>query len=372
MYSRHPVVAGKGSNLNLPQGVDVLVIGAGQAGIACGRLLSRTNLDYLIVDAEEGPGGAWRHTWDSLRLFSPAFWSSLPGMIMPGGRDYYPEREEVLEYFSEYERRYDLKIARPIRVKGVRQNAGGDSLVAETDAGSIEARAVISATGTWLEQYIPDYPCRDSFQGVQVHSAHYRSPEEFRNKRVLVVGGGNSGAQIMAELSLVADATWVTRREPQFLPDDVDGRHLFDRATQKYQAREQGLDPDAVVDDLLGSIVMVPSVREARDRGDLEAVRPFKRFTERGVTWPDGAEEEIDAVIWCTGFRPALSHLEPLGVIEANGRVRVDGTRSIVEPRLWLVGYGEWTGFASATIIGVGRSVRETVNEILEVLEASE
>lgn len=347
------------------------MIGAGQAGIACGRLLSRTDLDYLIVDAEEGPGGAWRHTWDSLRLFSPAFWSSLPGMIMPGGREYYPRREEVLEYFTEYERRYDLRIARPVRVTAVQRSSSSDRLIAETDAGNIEARAVISSTGTWREQHIPDHPCRETFRGIQIHSAHYRSPKEFRNKRVLVVGGGNSGAQIMAELSLVADATWVTRREPQFLPDDVDGRHLFDRATQKYQAREQGLDPDAVVDDLLGSIVMVPSVREARDRGDLEAVRPFECFTEHGVIWPDGTEEKIDAVIWCTGFRPALSHLEPLGVIEANGRVRVEGTRSLVEPRLWLVGYGEWTGFASATIIGVGRSVRETVNDVVAWLGSS-
>jgi hypothetical protein len=114
----------------------------------------------------------------------------------------------------------------------------------------------------------------------------------------------------------------------------------------------------------LGDIVMVPPVREARDRGALESVRPFESFTEEGVVWSDGTEEPIDAVIWCTGFRPSLGHLEPLGVIGEDGRVDTDGTRSLLERRLWLVGYGDWTGYASATLVGVGRTARSTVEEI--------
>jgi len=109
-------------------------------------------------------------------------------------------------------------------------------------------------------------------------------------------------------------------------------------------------------------------VRAARDRGALASVRPFERFTEDGVVWPDGREEPIDAVVWCTGFRPALEHLRPLGVLGENGRVAVRGTRAAAEPRLWLVGYGDWTGFASATLIGVGRSARATVDEIKAAL----
>lgn len=113
---------------------------------------------------------------------------------------------------------------------------------------------------------------------------------------------------------------------------------------------------------------MVPPVRKARDRGVLRAVRPFVRMTEHGVVWPDGREEAVDAVLWCTGFRPALDHLRPLGVMESDGRVLVQGTRSVREPMLWLVGYGNWTGFASATLIGVGRSARATVDEIVAAL----
>lgn len=346
--------------------VDVVVIGAGQAGISCGRLLGRSDLEFVILDAEEGPGAAWRHGWDSLRLFSPAFWSSLPGMIMPGGRDYYPTRDEVLEYFAEYERRYNLPVKRPVWVDSVRRE--GDHLRVEANRGEWLARAVISATGSWRKPYIPGYPGLDDFQGKQLHSACYRRPEDLRGQRVLVIGGGNSGAQILAEVAQIADASWVTRREPRFLPDDVDGRALFDRATRRYQARQEGDATSKPVENLLGDIVMIPPVKDARDRGDLKSVRPFTRFTENGVIWPDGREEKIDAVIWCTGFEHALDHLKPLDVIEPDGTITVDDTRSVREPRLWLVGYGEWTGFASATLIGVGRTVRETVNEIKSLL----
>ena len=114
----------------------------------------------------------------------------------------------------------------------------------------------------------------------------------------------------------------------------------------------------------LGDIVMVPPVKDARERGVLHTVRPFAHMTETGVVWPNGVEEQIDAVVWCTGFRPALEHLTSLGVVETDGRVAVDGTRSLSQPRLWCVGYGEWTGSASATLIGVMRSARSTALEI--------
>ncbi len=114
---------------------------------------------------------------------------------------------------------------------------------------------------------------------------------------------------------------------------------------------------------------MVEPVREARKRHALQSRRPFVRFTADGAVWTDGSESKVDAVIWCTGFRPALEHLHPLAVINEKGRVDTEDARSKKEPRLWLVGYGNWTGFASATLIGVGRSARKTVDEITATLE---
>lgn len=357
---------------------DVVVIGGGQAGLSLGFYLRRANLSYVVLDAQSEPGGAWQHAWKSLRLFSPAQWSSLPGWLMPGGgADKYPTRDEVLAYLRQYEERYKLPVKRPVSVSAVKP--APEHLIVETTKGKLLARAVISATGSWQKPFVPDYPGRASFTGVQIHSARYESPEPFAGKRVLVIGGGNSGAQILAEVSLISDATWVTLEAPQFLPDDVDGRVLFDAASERYRALTAAAgaqsDSSQIASsksrDLLGSIVVVEPVKKARDDNRLESRRPFERFTETGVIWSGGDEEKIDAVIWATGFQPALDHLRPLGIVTENNRVETIGTHSIKEPRLWLVGYGNWTGFASATIIGVGRTARKTVEEISTMLSSN-
>lgn len=357
---------GRGAGPGDAGAVDVVVVGGGQAGLAVGYYLRRTGLSFVILDAQSEPGGAWLHGWESLRLFSPARFSSLPGWVMEGGPDHYPTRQEAIDYLRRYEERYELPVQRPVRVEAIRR--AGEHLRVETDRGTWEARAVVSATGSWASPHIPQYPGRELFRGVQLHSARYRSPIPFAGKRVLVVGGGNSGAQVLAEVSRVADVTWVTLEDPRFLPDHVDGRFLFDQATARYHAQQEGRPVPPAAS--LGDVVMVAPVREARDRGVLRSVRPFVRFTPEGVVWPDGHSERIDAVIWCTGFRPALEHLRPLGVIEENGRVALEGNRSVREPRLWLVGYGEWTGFASATLIGVGRGARAVTAEIQEIIRS--
>ena len=339
---------------------DVLVIGAGQSGLAVGYYLRRAGLAFELLDDQRQPGGAWPHGWNSLRLFSPADASSLPGWLMPRpAEEGFPARDAVINYLTQYEQRYALPVRRPVRVDNVRRS--GEGFAVQTDAGTWQARAVVCATGSWSNPFVPAYPGQHDFGGVQLHSAHYQEAAPFAGQRVLVVGGGNSGAQLLAEVSRVARTTWVTEKEPRFLPDDVDGRVLFTQATQRYhaQAGETLAPPPS-----LGDVVMVDSVKEARSRGALGSVRPFARFTASGVVWSDGREEAVDAVIWCTGFRPALPFLADLGVMESDGRVATAGTRVTALPGLWLVGYGSWTGFASATLIGVGRSARATVDEI--------
>lgn len=342
---------------------DVVVIGGGQAGLAVAYYLRRAGLDFVVLDAEDRPGGAWLHAWDSLRLFSPAGYSSLPGWPMPPSRTKgFPTRDEVVDYLSRYELRYGFAIERPCEIEAVERD--GERLrLRLKDQRSLTARAVVSATGTWGAPYVPDYADRELFRGIQLHSAHYRNPQPFAGKRVLIVGGGNSGAQILAEVSEVAETIWVTLKEPVFLPDDVDGRVLFERAS----ARVLG-DVDQAATTTLGDIVMVPPVKEARDRGVLTSVRPFERFTATGVVWRDGTETQIDAVLWCTGFRAATEHLRPLGVVEPDGRIEVLDQRAVEEPRLWLAGYGNWTGAASATLIGAGRTARELVPRIKDAL----
>lgn len=322
--------------------------------------LRRASWSYVLLDVEDAPGGAWRHGWPSLRLFSPAQVSSLSGWPMPPVSDGFPTRDHVIDYLARYEERYQIPVRRPVRVDAVTRT--GDRLEVRSAGRSWSARAVVSATGTWRGPFVPAYPGRGIYAGTQLHSADYAGPEPFAGRRVLVVGGGNSGAQILAEVSAVAETVWVTERAPRFLPDGVDGGVLFRWASERWKAQQAGRTA-SVPDGGLGDIVMVPPVLEARSRGVLVAREPFDHFTASGVRWADGTTADVDAVIWCTGFRPALSHLEPLDIVH-DGRVRVRGTRSIEEERLWLVGYGEWTGYASATLIGVGRTARSTVGDI--------
>jgi len=227
----------------------------------------------------------------------------------------------VIDYLTRYERRYEFPIERPCEVEAVERD--GERLrLRLKDQSSLTARAVVSATGTWGAPYVPDYARQELFGGLQLHSAHYRNPQPYAGKRVLIVGGGNSGAQILAELSEVAETIWVTLKEPVFLPDDVDGRVLFERAS----ARVRG-DVDQVATTTLGDIVMVPPVKEARDRGLLTAVRPFQRFTATGVVWRDGTETQMRScgarasVLQPSTFGRSASS-NPMGVSRSSTSVR--------------------------------------------------
>jgi cation diffusion facilitator CzcD-associated flavoprotein CzcO len=346
--------------------VRAVIIGGGQAGLATGFYLRRAGLapgeDFVILDGSDQPGGAWAKMWPTLRTFSPTQYSSLPGWMMPPwtGDGGYPLAAHVVDYLTRYEQRYRLAVLRPVAVQAVTRSDGG-LLHVHSDRGDWLAEQVVSATGTWSRPFVPNYP--GSFDGRQLHTAQYRRATDFAGQRVLVVGGGNSAAQILAEVSVVAETTWATLRPPRFLPDDVDGRALFEIATKRHKDRQAGR-PDGGGVAGLGDIVMVASVREARGRGVLQAREPFARLVDHGVRWHDGSESSFDAIIWCTGFRPALSHLATLGLRGPDGLIATDGTEAIKEPRLHLIGYGDWTGPASATLIGAGRTARDLVTHI--------
>ncbi|WP_245945697.1 ArsO family NAD(P)H-dependent flavin-containing monooxygenase [Corynebacterium senegalense] len=317
-----------------------IIVGGGQAGLATGYYLRKRGVDFLILDDQPAPGGAWRHVWPSMTLFSASEFSNLPGWPMPY-YDGFPPAEHVVRYLTEYERRYALPVERPVRVEKVTHD--GEAFRLDTSAGAFTADNVIAATGTWSAPFVPSYP--GTFSGRQWHSANYPGVEPFRGARVAVVGAANSGAQIAAELTDVAEVTWYTRHEPRWMPDDVDGRVLFRRASQRAAAIRRG-EPDPGPDNALGDIVVLPRVRAARDSGRLTATPMF------------GSLDEVDAdhLIWCTGFRPAITPLRSL----------FDAT----PPGLFFVGYGDWTGPGSATLTGVGQYAREVAERVAGRREA--
>jgi thioredoxin reductase len=333
--------------------VDVVVIGAGQAGLATAWALARQGFErgtgFVVLDGEIAPGGAWRHRWPSLTLGTTHRVNDLPGLPFRPDDERAPALESVPAYFAEYERRFDLPVVRPVRVAAVRRTEGGGFRV-ETDRGAWTARAVVNATGTWTRPFVPRYPGQGSFRGRQLHTVDYRSAEEFRGRHVVVVGGGASATQLLAEISRVTSTTWVTRRPPVFHegPFDEDfGR----RAVAKVEeAVREGRRPGSVVS-VTGLDVATPYVREGLERGVLDRLPMFDRITPDGVAWDDGRFVPADVLLWATGFRAAVGHLAPLRLRGPGSGFRMEGTQVAGEPRLHLVGYGP-----SASTIGANRA----------------
>ncbi len=340
---------------------DCIVIGGGQSALACAYYLRRSNLNYILLDANTQSGGSWSKHWDSLTLFSPAKNSSLPGWPMPDSQQKFPAKNEVIDYLEKYEKRYTINIQRNIKV--LKTHDEGNHFRLETNRGAFRTATVISATGTFSKPYIPKVKGIENFKGTQLHSSAYKTPEKLIGQKVLIVGEGNTGAQILSEVAEVTQTFWAVKNKPEFLPEDVDGSVLFDAATAMYYAKKSGKKIDTSVLNL-GNIVLVPTVKKAKELGVFNQYKRIMQFDETHLIWQDGSKEKIDAIIWCTGFEYATDHLAPTLEIGERGKVETEGTKAAEVDGIWLVGYGGWTGFASATLIGVGRTARSTVKEI--------
>ena len=345
---------------------DVVVIGAGQAGLSAAYGLRRAGLapgpGFVVLDQEEGPGGAWRHRWPSLRVDRVHGIFDLPGRRFEPADPTLPAAQVVPAYFDAYERAFDLHVRRPVRVLAVHDQE--PDLRVETDAGVWVTRALINATGTWTRPFRPRYPGADTFRGRQLHTADYRGADEFAGKRVLVVGGGTSAVQLMLEIAQVAAATtWVTRRPPEFREGPFDenaGRAAVARVEERVRA---GKPPQSVVS--VTGLPLTPEMRAAREAGVLRRLPMFVRITPTGVVWADGTARDVDVILWATGWRAALGHLAPLGLRGPGGGITLDGTRVHSDPRIHLVGYGP-----SASTIGANRAGQAAAREIVALLRA--
>lgn len=359
------VVGRSVNNTEAVEAVDVVVIGAGQAGLSSAYHLRRTGFepgrDFVVLDHSPGPGGAWQFRWPSLTYGKVHGMHSLPGMELTGAEPGRPSSEVIAEYFDTYERTFGLRVRRPVDVRAVREGPDGRLLV-ETSAGTWATRALINATGTWDRPFLPRYPGQESFRGQQLHTARYPGPQAFAGQRVVVVGGGASGTQHLLEIAPYAAATtWVTRRPPVFregpFTEDV-GRAAVALVEERVR---QGLPPKSVVS--VTGLPLNDAVRQGLADGVLDRRPMFDRITPDGVEWSDGRHVEADVILWATGFRAAIDHLAPLHLREPGGGIRVEGTRAVADPRVHLVGYGP-----SASTIGANRAGRAAVRDIRRLL----
>lgn len=353
---------------------DIVVIGAGQAGLSAAYHLQRQGLkpgkDFRILDQSPEPGGAWQFRWPSLTLSTVNRIHDLPGMAFSDSLEtdapLVPAREAVPTYFAAYERAFGLAVLRPARVSAVADR--GQRLRVETSRGAFSARGLINATGTWEKPFIPVYPGAETFRGKTLHTKDYHSASDFAGQHVVIVGGGISAIQLLDEISRVTTTTWVTRRPPAFRsgPFDEDwGRKAVAMVDERVR---KGLEPNSVVS--VTGLPITPAIEAMRARGVLERQEMFAEITETGVRWADGREQRADAILWCTGFRGALDHLAPLNLREPTGGITMTGrlaTQVAKDPRIHLVGYGP-----SASTIGANRAGAAAARELMDMLGLGE
>ncbi|MBD3580145.1 NAD(P)/FAD-dependent oxidoreductase [Streptomyces sp. KD18] len=341
--------------------VDVVVVGAGQAGLSTAYHLARAGIGHVVLDHAPRPGGAWQFRWPSLTYAKVHGMHALPGMELVGAEPQRPSSEVIGAYFAAYEERFGLDVRRPVHVTAVREGRGG-RLRVESSAGTWSARALVNATGTWDRPFWPRYPGQESFRGRQLHTAQYPGPQAFAGARVVVVGGGTSAVQHLLEIAEVADeTTWVTRRPPVFREGpfgEAEGRAAVALVEERVRS---GLPPQSVVS--VTGLALNEAVRAGLASGVLERQPVFDRITPTGVAWADGRHLEADVILWATGFRAAVDHLAPLRLREPGGGIRLDGTRAVRDERVHLVGYGP-----SASTIGANRAGGSAVREIRRLL----
>jgi putative flavoprotein involved in K+ transport len=324
---------------------EVVVVGGGQAGLAMGYFLAQQGRDFTILEAAEEPAAAWRERWDSLKLFTPVRYNSLPGLAFPGDPDSYPGRDDVAGYLTDYARHFELPVERGSRVRSVRKPNG--SYLVELDDRTYEADQVVIATGPFHTPRVPLIAERLDTEVIQLHSSDYRSPVDIPEGTVLVVGGGNTGFQIAEEL---ADSHEVhmsigSRQTP--LPQRILGRDLFwylDATGLIRKTKDSRIGRRlSGRDKLIGS-----SPRAIRRRG--VRLHPRAVAAEGStVSFEDGTRVDARSVVWATGFGVDHSFID-LPVFDDRGHLVHQ--RGVTEsPGLYFLGL-TWQHTRGSALLG--------------------
>ncbi len=336
----------------------VIVVGGGQSGLAAARALRELRMPAVILEASDRPAGSWPRYYDSLRLFSPAGYSSMPGMPFPGAPDRYPGRDEVAGYLERYAARLGVEIRTRTRVQTVRQD--GREFIVVTDRGrALRASGIVAASGSFSSPYRPSFPGEEGFTGGLSHVADYRNPAPYAGQRVIVVGAGDSAAQVANELAPVAAVTLATRHPVRFLPQRLGGQDVH------YWLRESGFDtlPAEWLSKITGGSVVTDSVgfQQTLAAGLVDRRPMFTALDGNQVVWSDGRREPVDAIILATGYRPSLDYLRELGALDADAApIHVRGISSTHVGLVYL-GLEYQRSFASNTLRGVSADARAVI-----------
>jgi putative flavoprotein involved in K+ transport len=336
--------------------LDVAVIGAGQAGLAMGYFLAREGRHFMVLEASDSIGPAWRGRWDSLVLFTPRRYDSLPGLSFRGDPDGYPGRDEVIDYLESYASTFDLPVQLNSAVKSVA--SADDGFILDLGARTLQADQVVVATGPFQVPSVPPFAADLASDVVQMHSTGYRHPSDVPEGTVVVVGGGNTGFQIAKELSATHSVHLAIGSRQTPLPQRMLGRDLFWWLTKTGLIKK-------TVESRIG--------RRARDRDTLigSSTRDVKRHGVEvqpravgvsgvAVKFEGGSELDVDAVIWATGYRSEYGWID-VPIFDQTGRVL--HRRGVTDyPGLFFLGL-TWQHTRGSALLGWVKDDAEFISE---------
>ena len=352
--------------MNTSQTVETVIVGGGAAGLAVGYHLTRRDRPFVVLDGHQRIGDSWRTRWDSLRLFTPAKYSGLPGWPIPASGNSFPTKDEVADHLQAYADRFEMPTRTGVRVTGLSRRDG--RYVVEYGDRRLEADHVVVATGTNRAPRVPEFAEDLNREIVQLHSSDYRNPAQLRDGAVLVVGAGNSGAEIALEVSRT-HRTWLSGRASGQIPFKHGpamarfvfpvvrfvGHHVLTlrtpmgrRARTSFIAHGAPLIRTKTKDLEAAGVEMVPRTTGAV--GGLPVVA-------------DGRVVDVDSVIWCTGFHTDFGWID-LPVFGDDGRPVHDRGVVVGEPGLYFVGMPFQYAASSEVLPGMGRDAEHIAGKI--------
>jgi putative flavoprotein involved in K+ transport len=354
---------------NRPERVHTLVIGGGQAGLSVGYQLAQRGVPFLILDANERIGHAWRNRWDSLRLFSPAGFDGLTGMKFPARGDSFPTKDEMADYLEAYAERFKLPVRTGVKVDGLTRQ--GRTYVVTTGERRFEAEHVVVAMAKYQAPHLPRFAGELDAATVQIHSVDYRNPGQLRRGGVLIVGAGNSGAEIALDVARAGHQTWLSGRDTGQIPFRIHGlaarlflarlvfRVVFHRVLTvktpmgrrfREKVRRQG-----------GPLIRVKNADLAAM--GIERVPKVRGVQNGSPVLEDGRVPDVTNVIWCTGFHDGFSWVK-LPVFDSDGEPKQEYGVIPGEPGLYFTGLPFISAFSSTMIHGLERDAKRIAKTI--------
>jgi putative flavoprotein involved in K+ transport len=351
----------------LEQHVETVIVGGGQAGLSVGYQLARRGLPFVILDAGDRVGDSWRGRWDSLRLFTPARYDGLAGLPFPAPPHSYPTKDAMADYLESYATRFELPVRLGMQVDRVALN--GTGFVVSAGERRLLADNVVVAVGSWQRPRVPDHAAGLHPAVVQLHAAAYRNADQLRDGDVLVVGAGNSGAEIALDAVRSGRRVWLSGPDVGHIPIRIESfaarfvlplilRGLFHRVLTTRTPMGRRKRPEVFAHGL----PLVRTKPEDLDAAGIERVPRVIGIRDGLPELEDGRVLDVANVLWCTGFGPGIDWLDIPGVAHDDPETE----RGVVpgQPGLYFVGQLFLYSVSSAMIHGLARDARHVARHI--------